>query len=111
MTSKSNLPDDVLDAMQLLQETRDKVYLSRQERENIHKAKLRIAYYVCRSENIVATRENLAYILGSDADDIMRAYDKYLETTKEREQAEKAKPRQKPKTGRSDTGKQFWGEA
>lgn len=115
MSGNPEPPDDIMDAIQVIQDLRDKSYMSRMERENLNRAKLRIAYWVCRNENIVASRENLSYILGSDAGDIMRAYDKYLEKDKEREKEEgkgKGKPKSKPgDPKKGGGGTQFWGNA
>ncbi|MCC8165469.1 MAG: hypothetical protein LIQ31_04825 [Planctomycetes bacterium] len=94
--SSSNPPDDVVDAVKYIQNMRAKTYLSRDERENLNRAKLRVAYWACRSEGIIASRENLAYVLGSDAADIMKAYDKYLEAAKN---APPGKGKQKKQTG------------
>lgn len=99
----SDLPDDIVDALKFLQNMRSKTYLSREEKENLNRAKLRIAYWACRSENIIASRENLSYVLGADAHDIMKAYDKYLETP------DKDK-KKKSKRSSKDGGK-FWGGA
>lgn len=110
MTTGPNVPEDIMDAIALIRDMREKTYVSRLERENLNKAKLRVAYWVCRNENIVASRENLAYILGSDATDIMNAYDKYLEKEKEKEQSAPEKPA-KPKPGdtkKRGAGGQFW---
>lgn len=88
-----------MDAVQYIRETQDKTYLTRQERENLNRAKLRIAFWACRTENVIASRENLAYILGNDAIDIMSAYDKYLERVDETSRT--------PRGGKD--GRDFWG--
>lgn len=75
-------PDDVMEAVRVLRKLRDKQYPSREDLIDMNRAKLRIAYWACRSENVIASRENLAYVLGGDADDIMGAYDRYLESAK-----------------------------
>lgn len=79
MSSNPDLPDDVYEAVQVIRELRTKPYLSRADRETINRAKLRVAFWACRTESIPATRDNLTYVLGPDAADIMNAYDKYLQ--------------------------------
>lgn len=106
MTAGSNIPEDIMDAVKLIRELRDKRYPTRDDRENLNRAKLRIAYWACRSESIVASRENLSYVLGSDALDIMKAYDKYLESDADRKKA--AAERRKKRPGDKT---QFWGGA
>ncbi len=78
MTS-SDLPQDVFDAVKIIHDLQDKAYKSRMDIDTLNRAKLRVAFWACRSENIVASRENLAYVLGGDAKEIMSAYDRYLE--------------------------------
>ncbi len=76
-------PDDVLEAVKYIRRLREKTYLSREEKIDLNRAKLRVAYWACRSESIVATRETLGYILGGDAAEIMGHFDRYLEREKE----------------------------
>lgn len=101
MTADPDLPENILAAVKVLRELRQKPLLTREDRENLSRAKLRIAYYACRSENIAATRENLTYVLGPDAEGIMKAYDRYLAQEAERQT-------EKPGKGRRDQG-EFWG--
>lgn len=110
MSSGSDLPSEIMDAVQLLQDLRKKSYLSRAERESVNRAKLRIAYWACKSESIVASRENLSYVLGPDAAEIMGAYDKYLERDQARAEEAKAR-RAKAAKKKPGDGKQFWGNA
>lgn len=100
MTTDPELPESVEAAVKVIRELREKTLLTREDRENLNRAKLRIAYYACRSENVAATRENLTYVLGPDALDIMNAYDKYLER-------ESGKGAEKPPRTRRGQG-QFW---
>jgi hypothetical protein len=102
MSANDDLPDDILEAVRYIRELRGKEFLSRDDRENLNRAKLRIAYWACRSESVAATRENLTYILGNDAAAIMSAYDKYLERDRDDEQSSSSRPRRK------GTG-EFWG--
>ena len=104
----STPPDDVMDSVKLIQRLKAKSYLSREERENLNRAKLHVAYWACRSENITASRDNLAYVLGPDAADIMNAYDKYLVSAKDKELQEKER-RKKRREKKDDTN--FWGGA
>lgn len=78
------LPSEVLEAVNFINATQDKEKLTRQDRDNLNRARLRVAYYACRSENIMATKENLSYVLGSDAAEIMTSYDKFLENEETR---------------------------
>lgn len=104
----STPPPDVMDSVKLIQRLRTKTYLSREEREDLNRAKLHVAYWACRSENIVATRDNLAYVLGPDAADIMNAYDKYLVSSAEKERQEKEQAKRKKRRGDNT---EFWGGA
>lgn len=104
----SDLPEDILEAVSVIQELGNKTYRSRAESDNLNRAKLRVAFWACRSENVVASRENLAYILGADAREIIGAYDRYLERDEEnkaREEREAVKGR--PAGPKKDVGK-FW---
>ena len=105
MDSGTDLPDSIFEAAKYIQEMKDKPHLSRLERENLNRAKLRIAYWACRTENVVASRENLSYVLGPDATEIMSAYDKYLDRDDQRRRERGADPR------RDDDDGQFWGGA
>jgi hypothetical protein len=82
MTS-SNVPEDVLEAVQLIRDAGTRTYLTRADKENVNRAKLRVAFWACRTEGIMASRENLTYVLGADAAEIMNNYDKYLERSEE----------------------------
>ena len=96
-------PDDVLNAVKLIRKLRDKPYPTREDKIDLNRAKLRVAYWACRSESIVASRENLSYVLGEDAADIMGAYDRYLEAEKNRPgDGKQGKTRRKIDT-------RFWG--
>ncbi len=72
-----------MQAVKYIRKLREKTYLSREEKIDLNRAKLRVAYWACRSEHIVATRETLGYILGSDAAEIMGHFDRYLEREKD----------------------------
>ncbi len=99
--------EDIMEAVRYIHQMRGKKYMTREEKEMLNRAKLRIAYWACRSEGIVASRDNLEYVMGADAFDIIKAYDKYLITEEERAQREKLARRKKQ---RKDSGK-FWGGA
>lgn len=75
----SQPPDDIMSAALFIRNCRTKTFLTRAEKEAINRAKLKIAFWACRAENIAASRENLVYVLGEDAKDIMERFDKYLE--------------------------------
>ncbi len=104
MANQPDPPDDIMEAAKYIQKMRGKTYMSREDKENLNRAKLRIAYWACRSEGIVATKYNLEYVMGADAVDIVKAYDKYL--VNEAERAEREKRERKEKGGKDD-GK-FW---
>lgn len=82
MTS-TNLPEDILEAVRFIREASTRTYLTRTDKENLNRAKLRVAFWACRTEGIMASRENLTYVLGQDAAEIMGNYDKYLERVDE----------------------------
>lgn len=105
MTSNADVPDDLMEAVKFIQKCKKKTYLTHEEKIDLNRAKLRIAYWSCRSENIIASKENLAYILGpADAAEIMGAYEKYLVSE---EEAAKQKRKSGRKGGKDqDTG--FW---
>lgn len=107
MSSGSTPPDEVMDSVKLIQRLKGKTYLSREEKIDLNRAKLHVAYWACRSENIIASRENLAYVLGPDAGEIMGAYEKYLVTEKEKEEREREE--RKKRKARKD-GTKFWGD-
>ncbi|MCC8190460.1 MAG: hypothetical protein LIP77_07475 [Planctomycetes bacterium] len=75
---REELPDEIMEAVKAIRAMEGKVFLTRREREVLHRAKLRIAYWACRSEGVPTTRENLGYILGADAAEILAAYDRYV---------------------------------
>lgn len=111
MSASNDIPDDILEAVKVLSTLREKTYLSREEKDNINRAKLRIAYWACRNESVVASRENLSYILGADALEIMGAYDKYIEKAA-KDEAERVKSREeriKAAKNRGGGGSRFWG--
>ncbi len=99
--------EDVMEAIRYIHQMRGKKYTTREEKENLNRAKLRIAYWACRSEGIVASRDNLEYVMGVDAMEIIKAYDKYLVSEEEKAQRERLSRRQRQ---RKDSGK-FWGGA
>lgn len=102
MTSGMTPPEDIMDSVKLIQKMRGKAYLTHAEKVELNRAKLHVAYWACRSENIIASRDNLAYVLGSDAADIMGSYDKYLITMEEKEKQDRE--RRKAKKGDA----KFW---
>lgn len=105
MTSNSDVPDDLMEAVKFIQSCKKKSYLTHEEKIDLNRAKLRIAYWACRSENIIASRENLSYVLGPvDAAEIMGAYERYLVTE---EEAAKQKRRSGRKGGKDPHGG-FW---
>ncbi len=113
MSSDTSVPDDILDAVRFIKEAEDQTLLTRTDKDNLNRAKLRIAFWACRSESVVPTRDNLVYVLGSDAPEIMGNYDRYLERESDRQKAEdkaireRAEKRKKAKKG--DSG--FWENA
>jgi hypothetical protein len=104
MTSGQTPPEDIMDSVRLIQRLRSKAYLSSEEKVELNRAKLHVAYWACRSENIIASRDNLAYVLGSDAADIMGSYDKYLISVEEQQRLEQERRQKKAKKGDSE----FW---
>ena len=101
MDKGSDLPDSIMDAVRVIRDLHAKPSLLRTEQENLNRAKLRVAFWACRTENIIASRENLTYVLGPDARDIMGAYDKYL-------QREDEKPADSGRPAARRDGGRFW---
>ena len=104
------VPEDVLEAARFIKDLEGKPLLTRAEKDRLNQAKLKVAYWALGSEQIAASRENLTYVLGGDAKEIMANYDKSLEQEKENQEK---KPFQKGET-RSDTKKKgsgFWEDA
>jgi hypothetical protein len=93
-----SLPPDIMDLAQLIHRLRNKSYVTRAELETIKRAKLRIAFWACRNEKLPVTRENLAFVMGTDAGEIITAYDQYLEN-----QVAEGKSGKEKKDG-----KEFW---
>lgn len=87
MAINGSVPDDVLGAAEYIRQIQEKPLLSRSEKDKINQAKLRIAYWALGSEKVPATRENLSYILGADAKEILANYDKSLEREKQERSA------------------------
>ncbi len=106
MTS-TDIPEDILEAVKLIKEAGTRTYLTRTDRENLNRAKLRVAFWACRMEGIMASRENLTYVLGADAAEIMGNYDKYLE--REGEKSKTGKPGEDNKGRKGASG--FWENA
>ncbi len=103
--SANHPPDDVKDAVRIIRRLREKKYLSREEKTEMNRAKLRVAYWACRSEGVIASRESLTYILGADGREIMNHYERYLE--REKDQKKKSgEPGRPPR--RSGGGTSFW---
>ncbi len=87
----SQPPGDIMSAALFIRSCRAKTFLTRAEKEAINRAKLKIAFWACRAENIASSRENLTYILGDDAKDIMEKFDKYLERGDDKDDSGKKK--------------------
>jgi|GEM_PF-2114758 hypothetical protein len=102
------VPDEIREAGSLIKTLMSKPVQSRLDKELIQQAKLKIAYWACGSERIASTRDNLSFVLGSDAKEIMENYDKALERE---ETKEKEKGKDKTKKDTSKRGSKFWGGA
>jgi hypothetical protein len=79
--SEPPLSPEIVDLARLIRRLEEKPYVARDDRYAIRQAKLRIAHLACRSENLPMNRETLAFILGPDSEEILGAYDAYLERT------------------------------
>jgi len=77
-----DVPESIQNAAILVRHLLAKPLLTRQDRETLHNARLRIVFWACAAENVSPTRDNLAYILGPDATEVMAAYDKKLKDQK-----------------------------
>ena len=102
----NGIPEDIVAAGQLIRTLESKAVITRHDREAITKAKLRIAFWACGTENLPVSRDNLSFVLGPAARDIMSAYDRAME--REREAAVKTGAgKAAAKKGRSKPD--FWG--
>ena len=72
-------PRDIMELAQLIHKLRGKSYVTRADRDTIRRAKLRIAFWACRNERLPITRENLSFVMGADAEEIISAYDRHME--------------------------------
>lgn len=99
MTTAQIPPEDIMDSVKLIQKMRGKQYLTSAEKVDLNRAKLHVAYWACRAEGIIASRDNLAYVLGSDAAEIMGSYDKYLISMEEKEKQDRERRSQKKDAG------------
>ncbi|MDR1613488.1 MAG: hypothetical protein LBT97_12010 [Planctomycetota bacterium] len=97
------VPDAVIAAGDLIKVSKLKDVITRADREAINKAKLKIAFWACRTERLPASRENLTFVLGPDAKDIMESYDRYLA------QEDDASPARKSSRGDKKGSGAFWG--
>ncbi|MDR0362594.1 MAG: hypothetical protein LBJ46_07950 [Planctomycetota bacterium] len=97
------VPETISAASVLIKALENKTVVTRADREAINKAKLRIAFWACSVEKLPASRENLTYVLGPDAKEIMDSYDRYLIQDKP---ASSAPKRAKRPRGQ---GSEFWG--
>lgn len=78
MEQQPGIPEDVMEAARLIKALQDKTLLTRADKDRINQAKLKVAYWACGSESIPSSRENLSFVLGKDAQEIMTNYDKAL---------------------------------
>lgn len=69
------IPNHIQAAGLLIRELSQKKVLNNLERESLNQAKLKVAFWACGSEQVIPSRENLVYVLGGDAPEIMTAYD------------------------------------
>ena len=82
MPMPPDVPENIQNAALLIRRTLAKPLLTRLDHEAIHNARLKIVFWACAAENVTPTRDNLAYILGSDAAEVMAAYDQKLKNQK-----------------------------
>lgn len=100
-----SVPEDVLNAANLIKALKEKQVLTRAEKDKINQARLKVAYWALGTERVVASRENLTFVLGPDSAEIMANYDRALEM--ERDKADER--REDGRTRRK--GGNFWGDA
>lgn len=105
MDNFHGIPDDVAEAAAFVKKMKEKQIQTRAEKELLNQAKLKIAYWALGTESVPASRENLTYVLGGDAKEIMENYDKALA----KEQEENPKRSKTSKTTKRD--KDFWDNA
>ena len=94
-----DVPENIQNAALLVRRLLAKPLLTRQDRETVHNARLKIVFWACAAENVTPTRDNLAYILGPDAAEVMAAYDQKIK---------EQKPVRRDSRPISDDGTAFW---
>jgi hypothetical protein len=73
------LPPEIRELVELIKRLNGKNYVTREDRSQLRQAKLGIAYWACRKENLAITRQNLAHVMGPDSEEVLDAYDKFIE--------------------------------
>ena len=82
MAPSPDAPESIQQATLLVRRLLAKPVLTRQDKETLHNTRLQIVFWACRAENILPTRDNLAYILGPDAAEVMAVYDRKIKEQK-----------------------------
>ncbi|MDR3210631.1 MAG: hypothetical protein LBU79_01795 [Planctomycetota bacterium] len=91
MVETGDTPESVRNAGHLIKTLEKKPGLTTAERDLMKQAKLRVAFWSCQKEHIPPTRENLGYVLGNDATEIMDAYDNFINRDTQIKQRDDAK--------------------
>jgi len=82
MPMPPDVPEVIQNAALLIRRTLAQPVLTRQDREAIHNARLKIVFWACAAEHVAPNRDNLSYILGPDAQEVMAAYDQKVRSQK-----------------------------
>ena len=78
-----DVPETIQNAVLHIRRLLAKPVPTRMDMETIHNLRLKIVFWACAAENVAPTRDNLAYVLGPDAREVMAAYDRKLKDQKE----------------------------
>jgi len=71
MSMPPDVPETIQSAALLILHLCTKPVLTQQDREAIRKARLKVAFWACVAEKIIPTHDNLVYILGSTAHEVI----------------------------------------
>jgi len=71
MSMPPDVPETIQNATLLIRQILAKSVLTQQDREAIRKARLKVAFWACVTEKITPTHDNLVYILGSTAHEVI----------------------------------------
>ena len=82
MSMSPDVPESIQNAALLIRHLRTKSVLTQQDREAIRKARLKVAFWACVAEKISPSHDNLVYILGSTANEVIDVHDQKVKNQK-----------------------------